>query len=95
MCLSPEKKILAFLQWRKYLNFKFCIKKNAPTCLSNNIQILSPERPFIQNLYSNKLYIGITISRYRALTIDVSFIFDIIDLNRTFILKVSFLFLLF
>ena len=45
-------------------------------------------------LYSNKLHIGITISRSFALSINALLIFDMRDINEALFLKVGFLFLL-
>ena len=44
------------------------------------------------NNYSNRLYIGITVSRSSALLINVSLIFDMHYLSGAWFLKVSFLF---
>ena len=48
----------------------------------------------MSSLYSRKLYIGITISKSFALSINALLIFDIHDLNGTLFLKTIFLFLL-
>ena len=44
-------------------------------------------------LYSNRLYIGTTISRSATLSINVLLIFDMHNLTETLLMKVSLLFL--
>ena len=50
MYLFRKKNFPKFLQGQKYRKIKILIKKIAQACQLGNIQILSPERPFNQNL---------------------------------------------